>query len=243
MKPTNSARRARRAPTRAPLTAFTTSAALCCALAAASAAEPAAAEVPTFTAGFRLGGVLTRDRGLDPVSDSDFNFQGGAFLDVEVLSPTGPDHLSVGLEWLVSSHSARIFRVFDAFTRADYLHLTATYRYDVAPWLAPFARASFGVGFHSLSLNSSRYTAQDDWAFAGQAGAGVEVFTPTKVWDAISFGLRLEGGYTFRAQPQFAIAPAANTPEDATPIPIAGADLGTMPNNGFTLTVDLFARF
>jgi hypothetical protein len=216
------------------------------ALSALCLCAPAVADDFTTSIGVRAGGVLIRDRGLDPASESDINPQTGLYTDIEVFSPTGPDHLSLGLEWATASTSASLFNSFQIDTNAHYLLLAATYRYDLTPWLAPYVRTSAGVGFHHLSIEGGDYEADDDWTFAGYSGAGAEFIVPYKEWSSTAtttIGVRLELGYTYRAQPEFIATRPTNTPEDEAEIPLSGINLGSMPNNGYVLTFDAFIRF
>lgn len=215
-------------------------------LAALLSTASASADVPPISVGVRVGNVLIRDRGLDPVSAFDVNMQVSLYSEIDLFSLTQNDRVSAGLEWSTTPYNAPLFSVFQTETESHHALATLGYAYSVLPWLSPYVRTAAGVAFYDLTIDYEGYTAEDYWAFSGYSAVGAEFIVPYEFWgpdaDATA-GLKLEFGYTYRADPHFIATRPTDTPEDAAEIPVVGADLGHMPTNGFLITLDFFARF
>ena len=127
--------------------------------------------------------------------------------------------------------------------------LGVSLRYEVFPWLSPYARVAGGVGWATLSMGSSGFDLRDRVAlFEGSAGAGLLARSPG-VRIALarrSFRLalvgRVEGGYITGNATNFSLK-LHTSGVNTDPIPVAPVSVGEVARRFPYLRVSLGVAF
>lgn len=197
---------------------------------------------PSIGLAAHIGWLHNIDRGRDPLFESDTVFQLGLSLDVIPWLDGvffDRDRFRFGIAWnnLRTEDGATVYGVHSVDYTEHHILATADYGVHVLDWLIPYIEVGAGFGMYDLEI--ATIAAETQYAFSGLANIGVEL----AVDFAVDFGVRFEAGTTIRQEPDFTLSRDDNTPEDETPIPVEGVDIGTLPVNGFIGGIELFLRY
>jgi hypothetical protein len=153
----------------------------------------------------------------------------GVSAQADVLHPWPKLTLRADAGWVHSSTSSlQAGSGLEESVKTHLFFLGASLRYDLLRWLAPFARASVGLGWDKLWVAQAH---DRDVFEQGSAGAGLFLRTPglrlgQSRWSPTVGGVViLEGGYTLATGSDFVLHPSLDT-GSSTPIPAGDVALG-----------------
>jgi hypothetical protein len=208
----------------------------------------AAPEVPALSWDPQRFGVALESRTTWPQNDAAKRLAGtrapaGGGLSVrgEIFRPNDRITIELDLSWIntKTSQSLEGSALTENLT-SNLISLGASLRYQILPWLAPYARLAGGGGRDDLKVQTYGNGAGDlsnrQTYGQGSLGAGVFLRSPTlRLWQSMSalrLGLigRVEGGYSLAASNDVTLhsSPASEAP---TPIPTSTVAIGKVERN------------
>jgi len=195
----------------------------------------------------KMSNTFIKDPGFDAISNKDRMVQVELSYSRAVL-PIWEGHMWVEGSWTAGSLSSSLFNnAFQTDLFLQQIHLGVKYSLPLLQWIEPFIRFDLGVAVGSFELSQRTGDTFKDRAvaFTGQILAGVEILMPRRFLhterSGFTFGVLVEGGYSFATAMRFGLVPEED--DRVRAIPALGSTLGTLKTSGGQVRLGVVFHF